>query len=152
MKNSFFDFKIIAAPEPADSKILCVGNGKKGLGIVLQQAEYTPEAQAQLRGILSALKLDLEEDAVCFVLPEGTSVQISALIRIHKLSEVLFFDLPGARCGILFPLPLNKPIRLGTCYFLRAPSLLAIIREKQEGGKTLRLGLWQALQQIFLNT
>lgn len=152
MKNSFFDFKIIAAPELADAKILSTGNGKKGLGIVIKQAEYTPEAQAQLRGILAALQLDLEEDAVCFVLPEDTSVQISALIRAHKLSEVLFFDIPGTRCGVLFPLPLNKPVRLGACSFLRAPSLLAIIREKQEGGKTLRLGLWQALQQIFLNT
>lgn len=129
--------------------MLIGGQGEKGLGLLLPADDRSPDAMGQLQGILQALHLDIERDALLFVLPVREKVAVANLARQHRLSHLLLFGLSPAECGFVFPLPLNKPILFQGRAILRAPSLSALLKEKQEGGKTLRLALWQALQQMF---
>ena len=129
---------------------MCMGGqGEKGLGLMLPADDHTPDAMGQLQGILQALQLDIARDALLFVVPAQEKVAVAHLARQHRLSHLLLFGLSTSECGLVFPLPLNKPILFQERAILRAPSLPALLKEKQEGGKVLRLALWQALQQRF---
>jgi hypothetical protein len=149
LKNSFFEFKIIHPPSVGHRDMMVSGQGERGLGLLLPADDHTPDAMGQLQGILQALQLEMERDALLFVLPVGEKVALAHLARQHRLYHLLLFGLSPSECGLVFPLPLNKPILFQERAILRAPALPALLKEKQEGGKTLRLALWQALQQIF---
>lgn len=149
MDNPFFSFPIIAAPEIGRVDFPVSGQGKRAIGLIIRSEENREDCLQQLAGILTAAGFSMEEDAFLFALPAQHSVQASDLLRRYALSHLLLFDFPPARAGLVFPLAVNRPVVHSGYTMLLAPSLDAILREKAAGGKTLRLGLWQAIQQIF---
>lgn len=149
MSLSFFSFPLIPGPEIEPQGIAVSGHGKKGVGLVINESEHTPDCIQQLSGILSAAGFGLEEDTILFVVPPRTPFSAAAWMRRYALSHLLLFDLDTARAGLVFNLSVNRPVLHAGATLLLAPSLDAILREKAAGGKTLRLGLWQAIQQIF---
>lgn len=149
MKNGLFDFKIIAASDPAPSPDLIRGHGRKGLGVLISALEDTPEQLKLLENILAAVQYRLEDDALLICLPEGARIQTGPISRQRHIRQWVLFGVPPERASLHFPMPMNIPIQHGGVTYLFAPSLEALNQERLQEKRPQGAALWAALKAIF---
>lgn len=149
MKNALFDFKIIAAPDPAPDPELIRGHGRKGLGILISANEDTPEQLKLLENILTAIQFRLEDDAYLVILPEHAQMQMGPISRQRQIRQWLLFGVSPERASLHFPVPPNMPVQHGGIIYLLAPALETLNQERLQEKRPHGAALWAALKAIF---
>ncbi|MBK6950443.1 MAG: hypothetical protein IPH16_22335 [Haliscomenobacter sp.] len=149
MTNGLFDFKIIAASDPAPDPDLVRGHGRKGLGILISANEGAPEQLKLLENILTAIQYRLEDDAFLIRLPEHVRIQTGPISRQRQIRQWLLFGISPERASLHFPLSANIPMQHGGIIYLLAPSLETLNQERLQEKRPHGAALWAALKAIF---
>lgn len=149
MKSNFFDFKIFAVPEPADTREKMEGDGNEGVLVLYQPSEAASDELGFLKRILQAVRLELERDVFLVHITPDQRVSLSGMRRGSGIRKVIAFGIDPARLGIRFNADLYQPVRHQDLVYLFADDIQRIHAERQQGEKRRAAALWRALQEMF---
>jgi DNA polymerase III psi subunit len=129
-----------------DGYVTCIyeKNAKKTLIIV---DNNDAEELDFLAKILKAIQYDISEDVILFPLEKGKHINLSAFNKNlpTEIYFVLLFGVEVNQLGLQFKLPNYYPLKVNNMTFLSADTLASISKNK-----SLKMKLWQNLQQLFL--
>lgn len=149
MNNSFFDFDLYGAPDPARASSNIQGQGQAGI-LVIYEVEDTPEEDQQyLQAILRPLKLDLQSDVFFLALQKKETISIASLLQQYTSTAVLVFGGDLKELGIRLQLPDYQPVKFQGRHFLKADSLHRIRTDRENKDNRRAGALWNALKEIF---
>jgi len=126
------------------SSIVSTGNGSKGLVVAVAQEDASGAEMETLRKMITAIRYDMEDDAVILSIPRGSQFPLSAWDK--EWQDLLVFGVSPSVLGLQIEHLQEKILVLENRRALFCPSLKeinGIIPKKQT--------LWRLLQEMFLH-
>lgn len=121
MKPGFFDFHLFPLSDWEQLGSRLSGGNARHVLIVMEHQEDDKELTDFLGKILSAAKLNLEEDTLLLKLTKGENISFSNLSQAKPVKYVLLFGVGPRQLGVHFPLVADEPTRFGKVLFLYSP-------------------------------
>jgi hypothetical protein len=144
LKNSFIDYNIFNIEDC--EHIATRGANQKNLFIFLSENEAEKSSLVELLSkILSAIKYDLETDALMILQTSDAPISLSKLCQNAEKSSVLVFGYEPKHLGIYANMKKYAFFELQDAHYLFCDSLSLI-----ENQKDLKMALWEALKKRFL--
>lgn len=119
----------------------------KRVAVVIRDESQSPENTDFLKKVLLAAGLDLEKDTLQLAIKHGESVSFLPLAKTKQAERILVFGILPNQIGLHINCPLYEPVQ-----FYGVELLFAHDLDELKPDTTLKRQLWQALQQLFLNT
>ena len=133
-------FSVCEAAEPAQD---AHGELEKGL-LILSLAGVEAAERELLSKILTAVRYDLEKDALLLEQEAHLPLNLPRIFRSKTIERIIVFGLAPAQLGLSIDIVHYRPLVFLERQFLFAHSLPEIASDK-----TLKSALWKALQQMF---
>ena len=151
MKPNLLDFYLFPLSDWRQLNERLSGNNARHVLIVLEHRESDSELTDFLGKILSAVKLNLQEDTFLLKLTKGENISFSNFSQVQPVRHVLLFGIAPRQLGLHFSLPLNQPMRLGDTVFLFTHPILDIFEERKAESRPKAGALWKNLKQLFID-
>lgn len=151
MKPNLLDFHLFPLSDWRQLQERLSGGNARHVLIVVEQEENQAELTDYLGKILSAVKLNLQEDTLLLRLTKGENISFSSLARVHTVRQTLLFGVPPRRLGLHFTLPPGQLVTAGERTFLYAGPLRSLWEEREAAARPQAAALWKNLKQLFID-
>lgn len=151
MKPGFFDFHLFPLSDWEQLGSRLSGGNARHVLIVMEHQEDDKELTDFLGKILSAAKLNLEEDTLLLKLTKGENISLPNLSQAKPVKYVLLFGVGPRQLGVHFPLVADEPTRFGKVLFLYSPPLRSLFEERKAETRPKAASLWKNLKQLFVD-
>lgn len=149
MKSDFLDFHLFSLTDWRQMENRLSGGNRRGVLLVIDQQDDQKELTDFLGKILSAVQIDMEEDALLLKITKGENISFSHFARAHTVHHALLFGVPPRQLGLHFAPPPQHPIAFGGRYFLYTSALQALFEEREAPSRPLAAALWKNLKKLF---
>ena len=144
MNNLFYDFEIYRSPDTNIPPEYLRGDNEKKLLIVIKNEDDSKENISLLTKILSAVKLNLEQDALLLANPKEKVYGINKMVQKGVVNKIMIFGVNPKDMGLSISTQMYKALKINKLQILIAHPIDQI-RQKQD----LKKALWSALQEFF---
>ncbi|KXK36676.1 MAG: hypothetical protein UZ09_BCD002002412 [Bacteroidetes bacterium OLB9] len=134
---------IYKIPGNSPSDIEVSGNGEKGLVVLVHKANFDQAHAGMLHKIISAIRYDLDQDAVLVQVSNDASIALAQYLPNYK--DVISFGVHSEVFGYKIEPKLYEILTIGDKNIMFCDALTSI-----SGNVTKKQHLWNKLQQMFL--
>ncbi len=134
--------KIFALSKEIVADDLLVGNGKKRVLVVVAQSEA---GEKTLIDLLTAVKLDINEDIILLSVPNKSDVDINNILEKHNVEKMVSFGFEPKQLGFNIVSAFYHIYKIGTLETIFSQSISSLNEDKNK-----KIALWKSLQTVFL--
>jgi len=148
--TSFLDFSIYPMIEAEKLLPKCLGKNQKNTLVIINQSVGNTAELEFLKKILSAAKLDFENDILLLSITQKepfSFIRFRTLVddKFGKIEKVLVFGFSHKHLGLNLDIKNYNVHNFSNCEYLFANALDSLSQDKN-----LKAALWQGMQSMFL--